>query len=367
MPGADDRRGAAAGCTPRRQYLGQHPARTHGAARATGHLLQRRVAGLHLEQQHRVRITSRVGREQAVLVRENDQPVGFDEVGHERAQRVVVPHLDLVGRHRVVLVDDRYHAQRQQRLQHGACVQVTPAVSQVFMGQQHLRGLDAVALEGVLVGLGNAHLTNGGRSLQLTHFPRPLLPAQPFHAFGNGTRGHQHDLGQDPRTVVGFVRRVMAGTPGRRTFSVRLMTGGVLALRIGMGGSGRPRPQCRHLVGPVVQRLLIHALPAACHQRRTYLDHQSLRGHGVLHGSKLPCNPIIRPRKAACPPGPGTSAGQKNPPGPAWHPDQDAGPSSAWRSAASPAAASPFTTSAAFSRSKRTSGSTSSGGRSDSR
>ena len=186
MPGADDRRGAAARSPPRRQHLGQHPARTHGAARATGHLLQRRVAGLHLGQQHRVRIASRVGREQAVLVREDDQPVGFDEVGHERAQRVVVPHLDLVGRHRVVLVDDRHHAQRQQRLQHGARVQVTPAVCQIFMGQQHLGSLDAVALKGVLVGLGNAHLTNGGRGLQLTHFPRPLLPAQPLHAFSDG-------------------------------------------------------------------------------------------------------------------------------------------------------------------------------------
>ena len=186
MPGADDRRGAAAGCPSRRQHLCQHPARTHGAARATGHLLQRRVAGLHLGQQHRVRIASRVGREQTVLVRENDQPVGLDEVGHERAQRVVVTHLDLVGGHRVVLIDDRHHAQRQQRLQHGACVQVTPAVSQVFMGQQHLRGLDAVALEGVLVGLGNAHLADGGGSLQLAHLARPLLPAQPFHAFGDG-------------------------------------------------------------------------------------------------------------------------------------------------------------------------------------
>ena len=54
------------------------------------------------------------------------------------------------------------------------------------MGQQHLRGLDAVALEGVLIGLGNAHLTNGGRGLQLAHLARPLLPAQPLHAFGDG-------------------------------------------------------------------------------------------------------------------------------------------------------------------------------------
>ena len=54
------------------------------------------------------------------------------------------------------------------------------------MGQQHLRGLDAVALEGILIGLGNAHLANGGRCLQLAHLARPLLPAQPLHAFGNG-------------------------------------------------------------------------------------------------------------------------------------------------------------------------------------
>ena len=54
------------------------------------------------------------------------------------------------------------------------------------MRQQHLSGLDVVALEGVLVSLGYAHLADGGRCLQLAHLTRPLLPAQPLHAFGDG-------------------------------------------------------------------------------------------------------------------------------------------------------------------------------------
>ena len=51
-----------------------------------------------------------IGGIQAGLVGEDDQHVGFDQVGDQRAQRVVVAELDLVGDDRVVLVDDRHHA-----------------------------------------------------------------------------------------------------------------------------------------------------------------------------------------------------------------------------------------------------------------
>ena len=49
--------------------------------------------------------------EEARLVGEDHQRVGFDQIGDQRAERVVVAEPDLVDRDGVVLVDDRDHAQ----------------------------------------------------------------------------------------------------------------------------------------------------------------------------------------------------------------------------------------------------------------
>ena len=54
-----------------------------------------------------VRVLARVGAVEATLVGEDNQRVGFNKVGHQGGEGVVVAHLDLVGGDRVVLVDDR--------------------------------------------------------------------------------------------------------------------------------------------------------------------------------------------------------------------------------------------------------------------
>jgi hypothetical protein len=64
--------------------------------------------------QARGRVLARVGRVQALLVGQDHQRIGFDQVGDQRAEGVVVAELDLVRDHGVVLVDDRDHAQAQQ-------------------------------------------------------------------------------------------------------------------------------------------------------------------------------------------------------------------------------------------------------------
>jgi hypothetical protein len=98
---------------PGRQDLGQHAALADAGAGAAGHALQRRVAGARLV--HELgRGLARVGRVQALLVGQDHQQVGFDQVGHQRAQGVVVAHLDLVGDHGVVFVDDRQHVVFEQ-------------------------------------------------------------------------------------------------------------------------------------------------------------------------------------------------------------------------------------------------------------
>jgi len=75
---------------------------------------------------------ARVGVVQAVHVGEHDQRVGGDEVHHQRRQAVVVAELDLLGRHGVVLVDDRHRAKFQQRTKRVPHVEVPLAILQVF-------------------------------------------------------------------------------------------------------------------------------------------------------------------------------------------------------------------------------------------
>ena len=99
------------------QDLGQHAAFGDVAAGLAAHLLQLRRAGLGYAHQLGRWVLARIARIQTGLVGEDDQAIGLDQVGHQRPQRVVVAELDLVGDHGVVLVDDRYHAQREQGAQ----------------------------------------------------------------------------------------------------------------------------------------------------------------------------------------------------------------------------------------------------------
>jgi hypothetical protein len=70
-------------------------------------ILQGRVAGLGHVDEAGVGVLARIGRVQALLVGQDDQRIGLDQVGHQGAQRVVVAELDLVVDDGVVLVDDR--------------------------------------------------------------------------------------------------------------------------------------------------------------------------------------------------------------------------------------------------------------------
>src|SRR5690606_6873157 len=137
---------------------------------------------------------ARVGAVQAGLIGENDQCLGLDQVGDQCPQRVVVAEADLVGYHRVVLIDDRYDTQAQQRVQGAARIQVASPVGQVLMGKQYLRGAYAVAGERHFVGLYKAHLPDRRRGLEFMHGIGPARPTQARHALGDGAAGNQHHL-----------------------------------------------------------------------------------------------------------------------------------------------------------------------------
>ncbi len=147
-----------------------------------------------LLQQRRTRIATGIRAVQACLVGQDDQHVGLHQIGGQRCQRVVVAELDLVGDHRVVLVDHRHHAEPEQREQGRSRIQIARPVGQVGMRQQDLCGADSQCREAALVRLREAHLANRGRRLQFVNLARTPRPAQPLHALGDRTAGYQQDL-----------------------------------------------------------------------------------------------------------------------------------------------------------------------------
>ena len=150
--------------------------------------------------QRRFRIPARIGREQARLIGEDHEHVRLDQVGDEGAERVVVAELDLVGHDRVVLVDDRNHAERQQGEQRGTRVEVARPVGEVRVSEKDLRGLDSVPSEVRFVRARQAHLADGRGRLKFMDLLRTLRPAEPLHAFGDrSARDQQHLLAEFPQ------------------------------------------------------------------------------------------------------------------------------------------------------------------------
>ena len=88
------------------------------------HLPQRPVDLEDLLDQRRFRVEARIGGEDAGGVGEEHQQVGADEVREEGGDAVVVAEAQAGVGQRVVLVDDRHHAQLQQAPQRGLGLQV---------------------------------------------------------------------------------------------------------------------------------------------------------------------------------------------------------------------------------------------------
>ena len=105
---------AAAGGPFGGDHLGNHAAPAVLCSGAASHGFERRITGAGLGDQRGVGVFARIGREQPVLVREDDQAVRVDEIGNECAERVVIAELDFVRNDRVVFVDDGYDAQFEQ-------------------------------------------------------------------------------------------------------------------------------------------------------------------------------------------------------------------------------------------------------------
>ena len=187
---------------------------------------------MHVGQAGCVRVGARVALVDRVDVGEQDEQVSGDEVGDERGQPIVSTEADLVGRDRVVLVQQRDDAQRQQPLERAAGVAVVRPADDVFAGQQHLADRLGVAAEAGRVALGEQQLTDAGTGLQRREVAGAARQPERRDSRGDGAAGDQHDVaglpgehvdeGVDPARVQATLRGSERGRTDLHHYPARL-------------------------------------------------------------------------------------------------------------------------------------------------
>ncbi len=140
------------------------------------------------------RVAARVGGVQPIGVGQQDQARGADQDRHLRGQEVVVPEGDLVGRGRVVLVDDRDHAPIQQPAQRLAGVEVVRARAHVEERQQHLRARHAARAQQLVVDAVELALADRAGGLQLVDPAGAQRKAHHAHPARDRPAGDEHDV-----------------------------------------------------------------------------------------------------------------------------------------------------------------------------
>ena len=91
----------------------------------------------------------------------------LEQVGDHRREPVVVAELDLVDADRVVLVDDRDGVALEQGVQRVPHVEVARPAVEVFVGQEELGGVAAMAAQALVVGADQVGLADGRGRLKL--------------------------------------------------------------------------------------------------------------------------------------------------------------------------------------------------------
>ena len=117
----------------------------------------------------------------------------------KRGQPVVVAEPNLLGRHRVVLVDERQRPHLEQLVQRALGVSVVRASHDVFGGQQHLADGDAVLGERLGVAVHEQPLTDARRRLLSGQITRTGAQPQRLEPCRDRARRNQDNLGAGAR------------------------------------------------------------------------------------------------------------------------------------------------------------------------
>ena len=108
-----------------------------------------------------------LGPVKAVDHAQDHQQRRLEQVGDHRGEPVVVAELDLVDADRVVLVDDRDGVALEQGVQRVPHVEVARPAVEVFVGEQQLSGVAAMAAQAFVVGPDQVGLADGRGGLEL--------------------------------------------------------------------------------------------------------------------------------------------------------------------------------------------------------
>ena len=134
----DQHRRPAAGCNLGGGDLGYHSAARQIASCFSGHRFDSLV---NLGNQWNV-LGCRVRRRwlciEAIDVRQQNQQIRINHRGNSRRQAIVVAVTNLVGRHRVIFVDDRNRFPFQQRYNGGPSIQIPAPSLRIADGDQNL-------------------------------------------------------------------------------------------------------------------------------------------------------------------------------------------------------------------------------------
>ncbi len=196
----------------RREKFRVHPARAALRPRPFRETNQIARKMRHLRKQFRVLVRRRIFVVKPFHIRKQNQKIRIRNARDRRRQRVVVANLQLVGRHRVILIDDRNRARFQKRANHAACVHIAPGIQRIALRQQHLPHMAPVILKRTLVRIHQNALPDRRRRLFLAQKRRPLGESQERKPDPNRAGRHQHHLPPVIHQVANLPRQMIDET-----------------------------------------------------------------------------------------------------------------------------------------------------------
>ncbi len=193
--GDDDFAAGAAGEVSGLEF-GEHAARADAVGGTTGYLpdFGGDFGGGNLTDDLGIGVAAWVGGVEAVLVGEEHEQVGFDEVGDECREVVIVTQADFFGADGVVFVDDGNDAVLDEGFEGVTGVEVAATIGEVFAGEQDLADGNLVVAEELAVDFHEARLANGGEHLFGGDVARECGVADGLAADGDGARADDDEL-----------------------------------------------------------------------------------------------------------------------------------------------------------------------------
>ena len=154
---------------------------------------QRIVDTFYIGDQFRLRVGTRIGGKEPLLVGEQQQLVCARQNGGQRRKVIVIADFDFCGGDRIVLVNDRHDVVIQQGAQGVAGVQETLPVFHIGAGQQHLPDVNAIDGEQLFPELNQAALSYRRQQLLGGNSGREFGVTQVFTPGGNRPGGDNHN------------------------------------------------------------------------------------------------------------------------------------------------------------------------------